>query len=222
MTLAGQSTFGSGLSDSYRSHSSAIREGKRACDMDDDEAPRAKRRFEKVNAKFERFSISGDDESNRQPEMDTSDSEEDDDDWLANDDFTGDSSSEGIVEEPNEDSKQLFLNECLQRYIERMKQTNGINLPTRGAIQGHELVVWRPLPVIKDPFDDPTMKGRIQELDHADNSCEGSTSEFIVDGEDSDSETDTMSAQFDSPQPYKSRIEELTEQDDECMEMECD
>ncbi|KAK6028772.1 hypothetical protein OSTOST_05138 [Ostertagia ostertagi] len=122
----------------------------------------------------------------------------------------------------NEEPNQLLLNDCLQRYLDRMKQTNGIDLPSRGVIQGNELVVWRPLPVSRDPFDDPTMKGRIQEVDHIDNTCEDNTSEFIVEGVDSESETDTMSAQFDSPQPYKSQIEELVEQDDECMEMECD
>ncbi|KAK6056721.1 hypothetical protein COOONC_05768 [Cooperia oncophora] len=229
MTLIGHSTFGSGLPDSHKlaSHSSTLREGKRACDMDDDEAPRAKRRFEKINAKFERFSISGDDEGNKQPEMDTSDSDADDDDladdeWFANDEFTDDKPAQVIVEEPTDEPNQLLLNDCLQRYLDLMKQTNGISIPTRGVIRGNELMVWRPLPENRDPFDDPTMKGRIQEVDSTDSTCEGPTSEFIVEGGDSESEADTMSAQFDSPQPNKSQIEELVEQDDECMEMECD
>ncbi|KAK6046936.1 DNA-directed RNA polymerase subunit delta domain protein [Cooperia oncophora] len=104
--------------------------------QDDDEAPRAKRRFEKINAKFERFSISGDDEGNKQPEMDTSDSDADDDDladdeWFANDEFTDDKPAQVIVEEPTDEPNQLLLNDCLQRYLDLMKQTNGISIPTR-------------------------------------------------------------------------------------------
>ncbi|KAK5986799.1 hypothetical protein GCK32_010124 [Trichostrongylus colubriformis] len=217
MTLVGHSTFGSGLPDSPKlaSHTPTIREGKRACDMDDDDAPRAKRRFEKINAKLEKFSISGDDECDRRPDMDTSESGGDDDDdddaWLDSDEFIDEGTSQTIVEEPEEEPNEFLLNECLQRYIDHMKETNG-----------NELVVWRPLPRVQDPFDDPTMKGRIQEVDHADNTCEGSTSEFIEEGGDSESEADDMVAHFDSPQPYKSQIEELPEQYDDCMEMECD
>lgn len=48
-----------------------------------------------------------------------------------------------------------------------------------------------------------------------------STSNCIVEADDSDTETDTPS-QLDSPQLYKLPMEEVIEEDVDVMEMECD
>ncbi|VDP51346.1 unnamed protein product [Heligmosomoides polygyrus] len=138
---------------------------------DDNDAPCAKRRCDKISAQLKRFTISGDDDRNGRLDMDT-DSE---DDQSSNDDLDDDHITGGVVEEPAEDeqSTKLHLNDCLQRYLEHMKQSKDLTLPSRGVIRGNELIVWRPLPELRDPFSDPSMKGRIQEVDSAEDTGEG-------------------------------------------------
>ncbi|WKX99568.1 hypothetical protein Q1695_014446 [Nippostrongylus brasiliensis] len=226
MTIVGPE-IGEGLAGSFKVKTqspSSVREwlGKRTIEMDDDEAPRAKRRFEKVSAKLEKFRISGEeDECIEKGDMETSDSE---DDWDDDADCFGDDEASGaIVQEPNEDQpSEIQLNDCLQRYLDRMKQSKCDNLPSRGAIRGDELVLWTPVPEIRNPFEDPSMKGRIEEVnDGEDNSCEAPTTDFIVESADSDSETE-MSAQFDSPRYPEPKIEEINDDDEDFVSMECD
>ncbi|RCN36814.1 hypothetical protein ANCCAN_17302 [Ancylostoma caninum] len=88
--------------------------------LNDLDAPRAKRRFERVSAQFERFRISeGADDSGR-IDMDT-DSEEDDD---VRKNSTDDALTEGVVEEPDDVSNGFLLGDYLKDYLERMKQEN--------------------------------------------------------------------------------------------------
>ncbi|KJH48803.1 hypothetical protein DICVIV_05056 [Dictyocaulus viviparus] len=187
---------------------------------DDDDAPRAKRRFERMSAQLERFSISDEEKIKRQDSMETLGS---DDEYSSNDGFMKEQSTEAIIEEPDEDqTSRVVLDHYLQDYIDRMKQSDNFGLPTRDVIRGNELVIWRPLVPPSDPFLDPTMKGRIQEVDNtAGSSCEVSTSNFITEEGDSDSDGE-IRAQIAPLQPFKPQIEDVTFQDDECFEMECD
>ncbi|VDK65995.1 unnamed protein product [Cylicostephanus goldi] len=94
---------------------------------DDSDAPRAKRRFERVSAQFERFSISEEGERNGRLSMDTSDS--DDSDAVNN--KLSDDDAEGLVEEPDENANGgLLLNDYLKDYLQRMKQDD-FGLPAR-------------------------------------------------------------------------------------------
>ncbi|KAJ1348330.1 hypothetical protein KIN20_003608 [Parelaphostrongylus tenuis] len=197
--------------------------GKRHADMDDDEAPRAKRRFERVSAQFERFTISGEDQLKEREYMD---SPESDGEWSSSDGFGDEQATEGIIEEPDEDSTgRMILDSCLQNYIDRMKKADNFGLPSRSprdVIHGNELVIWRPLPEVSDPFMDPTMKGRIQEVDDASHaSCEASTSAFVTEAGENEIETETPN-QLNLPQQSRPRIVEITSQDDDCMDMDCD
>ncbi|VDM59392.1 unnamed protein product [Angiostrongylus costaricensis] len=194
--------------------------GKRHVDMDDDEAPRAKRRFERVSAQFERFSISSERHSKGRENMDTSESDEE---WSSSDGFADEQSIEGIIEEPDEQStSRVILDDCLQNYIDRMKQISSFGLPSRDVIHGNELVVWRPLTGISDPFLDPTMKGRIQEVDNVPNtSSDVFTSDLITEAGEDDVETGILE-QLSPSQQYKPKIEDVTFQVDDSMEMDCD
>ncbi|ETN76340.1 hypothetical protein NECAME_03503 [Necator americanus] len=96
--------------------------------IDDTEAPRAKRRFERVSAQFERFSISERSGSNGRVSMDTSDSE---DEAAGCGSTTDEQMVQGIVEEPDEcGSNGLMLGEYLKGYLERMKHNN-LTFPVR-------------------------------------------------------------------------------------------
>ncbi|EYB86843.1 hypothetical protein Y032_0272g931 [Ancylostoma ceylanicum] len=187
--------------------------GKRHGENDID-APRAKRRFERVSAQFERFRISeGADDSGR-IEMDT-DSEEEDD---FRKDTVDDASNEGVVEEPDDVSNGFQLGDYLKDYLERMKQEN--ILPSRNTIKGNELAIWRPLSEFRDPFEDPTMKGRIQEVEGDETpSSEGYVVHHVSESGDSESENEMPSHAISTP---KVRIEELTDQSGDTEGMECD
>ncbi|EPB76545.1 hypothetical protein ANCCEY_04381 [Ancylostoma ceylanicum] len=167
--------------------------GKRHGENDID-APRAKRRFERVSAQFERFRISeGADDSGR-IEMDT-DSEEEDD---FRKDTVDDASNEGVVEEPDDVSNGFQLGDYLKDYLERMKQEN--ILPSRNTIKGNELAIWRPLSEFRDPFEDPTMKGRIQEVEGDETpSSEGYVVHHVSESGDSESENEMPSHAISTP-----------------------
>ncbi|EYB86845.1 hypothetical protein Y032_0272g931 [Ancylostoma ceylanicum] len=182
--------------------------------FNDIDAPRAKRRFERVSAQFERFRISeGADDSGR-IEMDT-DSEEEDD---FRKDTVDDASNEGVVEEPDDVSNGFQLGDYLKDYLERMKQEN--ILPSRNTIKGNELAIWRPLSEFRDPFEDPTMKGRIQEVEGDETpSSEGYVVHHVSESGDSESENEMPSHAISTP---KVRIEELTDQSGDTEGMECD
>ncbi|EYB86847.1 hypothetical protein Y032_0272g931 [Ancylostoma ceylanicum] len=231
--------------------------------FNDIDAPRAKRRFERVSAQFERFRISeGADDSGRiemekgalpddydwrirsasaptclnsygvdlviygvvarvvvgchftAPRMDT-DSEEEDD---FRKDTVDDASNEGVVEEPDDVSNGFQLGDYLKDYLERMKQEN--ILPSRNTIKGNELAIWRPLSEFRDPFEDPTMKGRIQEVEGDETpSSEGYVVHHVSESGDSESENEMPSHAISTP---KVRIEELTDQSGDTEGMECD
>ncbi|EYB86844.1 hypothetical protein Y032_0272g931 [Ancylostoma ceylanicum] len=211
--------------------------GKRHGENDID-APRAKRRFERVSAQFERFRISeGADDSGR-IEMEKgalpddydwrirsasaptclnsdTDSEEEDD---FRKDTVDDASNEGVVEEPDDVSNGFQLGDYLKDYLERMKQEN--ILPSRNTIKGNELAIWRPLSEFRDPFEDPTMKGRIQEVEGDETpSSEGYVVHHVSESGDSESENEMPSHAISTP---KVRIEELTDQSGDTEGMECD
>ncbi|KAK6742488.1 hypothetical protein RB195_010012 [Necator americanus] len=125
MTLVNRpSAVESGATDSHKqftSHNAHELLGKRHGE-DDTEAPRAKRRFERVSAQFERFSISERNGSNGRVSMDTSDSE---DEAAGCGSTTDEQMVQGIVEEPDEcGSNGLMLGEYLKGYLERMKHNN--------------------------------------------------------------------------------------------------
>ncbi|EYB86846.1 hypothetical protein Y032_0272g931 [Ancylostoma ceylanicum] len=206
--------------------------------FNDIDAPRAKRRFERVSAQFERFRISeGADDSGR-IEMEKgalpddydwrirsasaptclnsdTDSEEEDD---FRKDTVDDASNEGVVEEPDDVSNGFQLGDYLKDYLERMKQEN--ILPSRNTIKGNELAIWRPLSEFRDPFEDPTMKGRIQEVEGDETpSSEGYVVHHVSESGDSESENEMPSHAISTP---KVRIEELTDQSGDTEGMECD
>ncbi|KIH66323.1 hypothetical protein ANCDUO_03349 [Ancylostoma duodenale] len=187
--------------------------GKRHGENDLD-APRAKRRFERVSAQFERFRISEGGDDNGRIEMDT-DSEEEGD---VHRNSTDNALTEGVVEEPDDSSNGFLLGDYLKDYLERMKQEN--ILPSRSSIKGNELAIWRPLTEFRDPFEDPTMKGRIQEVDGDETSSnEGYIVHHVSESGDSESENEMPSYAVSAP---KVKIEELTDQNRDAEGMECD
>ncbi|KHJ96985.1 hypothetical protein OESDEN_03045 [Oesophagostomum dentatum] len=138
-----------------------------------------------------------------------------------------DQDNEGIVEEKEDEEKQgdasngLLLGDYLKDYLKRMKQDD-FGLPTRSTIKGNELVIWRPITEFRDPFEDPSMKGRIQEVEGGENSTdEVSTPHIVTESGDSESDTE-MSSQTNPRQTPNLKIEDVTEQSIEGETMECD
>ncbi|CAD6185685.1 unnamed protein product [Caenorhabditis auriculariae] len=206
-------------------------------EQDMEYAPRAKRRFDKISARLENFSISND----RVTPLQTFDSSSDDEmeEILPEESNNIASSSveecvEPLILEPEEDEppKKLRLDERLQMYLEMARNNHLDFIPKSAKTRGDELVVWR-APVTINPFDDPTMSGRIRELTeeeeqdvfeemkHRQLLFDGMTSEepsdngnCIVDCDASSvaSSTEGSFVDLDSPLPSPPNIVEVTEE----------
>ncbi|GMS89431.1 hypothetical protein PENTCL1PPCAC_11606 [Pristionchus entomophagus] len=134
-------------------------------------APRAKRRFEKVAAQFENFSIS----NNTAPVTGQSFESSSDDDELIHGSSMGEQMNEetangSTIEEPDDESsltrKRLRLADELSEYLEKAKEHPIMwkKMMEESRVSEGALTVWRPPVPLSNPFDDPSMKGRINEL----------------------------------------------------------
>lgn len=136
-------------------------------------APRAKRRFEKVAAQFENFSIS----NNTAPvtRQSLADGCSSDDDDPIHGSTMGEQMMEGTgntstIEEPDDESslttKRLRLADELSEYLEKSKEQPIMwkKMMEESRVSEGALIVWKPPVPLSNPFDDPSMKGRINEL----------------------------------------------------------
>ncbi|PAV84977.1 hypothetical protein WR25_12899 [Diploscapter pachys] len=128
-------------------------------DMFSEYAPRQKRKFDRISERFQNFSISKDAPLlTGTSTMDTSSDEE----------FDDGNSPMGIVQEPEEEDeppKKIRIDEKLKAYLERARQAREPFLPRlHHSVKGDEVAVWRPTG-LRNPFDDPSMQGRISEIE---------------------------------------------------------
>ncbi|GMT19469.1 hypothetical protein PFISCL1PPCAC_10766 [Pristionchus fissidentatus] len=154
-------------------------------------APRAKRRFERISARFENFSISSEPST---PSLGHSmESSSDDDDLVqesmgmreeGNDEHVCSS----VVEEPDDDSaltaKRLRLADELSDYLERARDQPILwkRMMEASKVSEGALTIWRPPVPAANPFDDPSMRGRINELSDDDNEID-EDGDVVIDDE---------------------------------------
>uniref|UniRef100_A0A8R1I0I1 Uncharacterized protein n=1 Tax=Caenorhabditis japonica TaxID=281687 RepID=A0A8R1I0I1_CAEJA len=128
--------------------------------------PRTKRRFDKISACLENFSISNDKPS--EINLDSSSDEEMEE--LHSDpgfDESIPTTSAPLVVEPDDEpavAKKIRLDESIQRYLEKCRNNPYIGLPKSGKLKGNEMVIWQPH-LLVSPKNDFNMAGRIQEID---------------------------------------------------------
>lgn len=125
--------------------------------------PRTKRRYDKISACLENFSISSDKPNPIQIES-SSDEEMDD---VPDYEQDVESTSTPVVVEPDDEpalAKKIRLDGSLQKYLEQCKQDPYAYLPKKEALKGNEVAIWQPT-ILVSPKNDNNMFGRIQEID---------------------------------------------------------
>lgn len=181
---------------------------KRPMDMrDEDGAPRAKRRFERVNARFEDFHISDDAAKKNQIIESSSDDEEMTDfPSVSHEQKCSTSHSWVTVEEPEEDEtskKKLRLSNELTSYLEKTKDKSDPfweRMSGSGKVNEGALTLWIPPSSLPNPFDDPSMKGRIYEVEEEEKDPE------ILPDEDFDTRDSSLSPEVSYPDEHFRRI----------------
>ncbi|CAA78470.1 uncharacterized protein CELE_R107.5 [Caenorhabditis elegans] len=135
-------------------------------ELDMEYVPRTKRRFDKISACLENFSISNDKPSPINMES-SSDEEMDEVYDDSNFDQCTESTSIPLVVEPDDEpavAKKIRLDESIQRYFEKCRQGPIDFLPKPEKLKGNEMVIWQPR-ILVSPKNDFNMAGRIQEID---------------------------------------------------------
>ncbi|CAI2348490.1 unnamed protein product [Caenorhabditis sp. 36 PRJEB53466] len=131
-------------------------------ELDMEYVPKAKRKFDKISACLENFSISNDEPS--RINLDFSSDEEMEE---IGDEGNGPSSSAPLVVEPDDEPavpKKIRLDESVQKYLQKCRQEPYLFLPKGEPLKGNEMVIWQPRLLIS-PKNDFNMVGRIQEID---------------------------------------------------------
>ncbi|CAB3401642.1 unnamed protein product [Caenorhabditis bovis] len=134
--------------------------------------PRAKRRFDKISACLENFSISKETPTNTN-ELLMDSSSDDDNDGMEEEMIDIDactSQSEPIISEPDDEPltlKKLKLDDSLKSFLERAKQSPDAFLPHKSPKRGDEVVLWNPR-LILTPKNEVNMSGRITEISEED------------------------------------------------------
>uniref|UniRef100_A0A1I7U5P9 ELM2 domain-containing protein n=1 Tax=Caenorhabditis tropicalis TaxID=1561998 RepID=A0A1I7U5P9_9PELO len=127
--------------------------------------PRTKRRFDKISASLENFSISSDRPS--PINLESSSDEEMDEAPLSPESVEEETAAPVIVEPDDEPAvaKKIRLDGNLQKYLDRYKQHDPLHfLPKKEALKGNEIAIWQPK-ILVSPKNDFNMSGRIQEID---------------------------------------------------------
>ncbi|EGT56762.1 hypothetical protein CAEBREN_15346 [Caenorhabditis brenneri] len=128
--------------------------------------PRAKRRFDRISACLENFSISNDKPLPMNLES-SSDEEMDEIVTPPSIDEDTETTSGPLVVEPDDEpavAKKIRLDGTLQRYLDKYKQADIQFLPKPEKLRGDEIAIWQPK-ILVSPKNDFNMSGRIQEID---------------------------------------------------------
>ncbi|CAO4370846.1 unnamed protein product [Caenorhabditis nigoni] len=134
-------------------------------ELDMEYVPRTKRRYDKISACLESFSISND--KPNPINLESSSDEEMDEVTIPEYDEEIESTSTPVVVEPDDEpavAKKIRLDGSLQKYLEKCKQDPYAFLPKAETLKGNEVAIWQPT-ILVSPKNDNNMFGRIQEID---------------------------------------------------------